>query len=188
MPKNKVRQKKPGHNKRIEAKIRMAQNLNPFIQKHIERLTAENEMMKTNPDTVVGQVIGQLRDAIGQNKRLSVLAAALIEAQGGSVLIQKAALTAFETKILNIKWELPEGIEKPDDAESFIFTFEAKDAPKPEDAPVQPQVTVTPVDETAPAASVEIESVSETPVNNEAEVTELYTGVTEAETEEEAVS
>ncbi len=126
MPKNQPpKKRRPSHYKRVQQKIEAAQRLNPFIKKHIEKLESENERMKTDPNTTIGQLIPQMRDAISQNKRLSVLAAALIEHNGGSVTLSKTDLESFESKVLNIKWELPEGVTDPTTADSFIFKYEA---------------------------------------------------------------
>jgi hypothetical protein len=126
MPKSKQREKKHlSHNRRLEKKIEAVQRLNPSIASYIKKLESDNERMKTDPETTLGQLVPQMREAIAQNKRLSVLAAALIDINGGSALITKEALEAFETKVLSIKWTLPEGVEKVDDAKEFIFTYEA---------------------------------------------------------------
>jgi hypothetical protein len=153
----------------MEKKLRLAESLNPFLKKYLGKLEAENEQMKTDPNTTVGQLIPQMRQAIDQNKRLSVLAAALLEAQGGSVTLTKAALESFESKVLNIKWNLPEGVEDAKTAEEFIFTYEAKE----QEEVTAPQVVVSP-----DGASVEIvPNDDETTVNTEDEppVTEEVT-------------
>lgn len=143
MPKSRGNNKpRPSHAKRMEKKLRMAESLNPFLKKYLANLEAENEQMKTDPNTTVGKLIPQMREAISQNKRLSVLAAALIEAQGGAVTITKTSLEAFESKVLNIKWTLPEGSDDPKTAESFIFTYEAKT--QEEAQATLPQVVITP--------------------------------------------
>ena len=145
MPKSKGNNKpRPSHNKRVMKKVKMAQSLNPFIKTYIEKLEKENEIMKTNPDTAIGQLITQTRDAVTANKRLSVLAAALIEAQGCTVTVPKDALTSFESKVLNIKWAVPEGVTDAAEAEAFIFSYEATEQP---DDPNQPQISPAPDDE-----------------------------------------
>lgn len=144
MPKSKARQKqRPNYAKRVERKLRMAENLNPFLKKYLSKLETENEQLKNDPNTIVGQLIPQMRDAINQNKRLSVLTAAILDSQGGSVSLPKAALESFENKLLNIKWAVPEGVEDVKDADTFIFTYEAKEQEPPPDAP---SVTITPND------------------------------------------
>ena len=126
MPKNKKREKKrPNLNTRNAKKMEAVQRLSPFVSNYIKKLESENERMKTDPETTLGQLVPQLREALSQNKRLSVLASALIEAQGGSVKLTKEALEAFESKVLSIKWTLPEGTDKVEDASEFIFTYEA---------------------------------------------------------------
>lgn len=123
------------------------------VMRYIERLERELELLKTSPETTVGQLIPQMREAVAQNKRLSVLNAALLEEMGGRVELAKAKLERFETKVLSIKWELPEGVENPDAAESYFFTYEAL---TPEEAAVRSQeITVTPVPD---AVSAEVQS------------------------------
>ena len=132
---------KSSHNNRIKNKIAVASRLSPFIHKHIKKLEDENERMKTDPDTALGQLIPQMREAITQNKRLSVLAAALIDQAGGAVTLDKTALESFETKVLSIKWELPEGVESADVAEKFIFKYEAMTPEQAQGTPSEPPVT-----------------------------------------------
>lgn len=161
MPRNKKpRTTHLPHNKRVQKKMKMIESLNPFVSNHIKKLEAENETLKNNPDTVVGQLIPQLRDTINANKRLSVLAAALIEAQGGKVNVPKEVLTSFESKVLNIKWELPEGVESAENADTFIFTYNAI-------TPEQPEVTVTPEDPSGEGATVETGCVHGIPLELE---------------------
>ena len=145
MPRNRKTKTHLSHNKRVEKKMKMIEGLNPFVSNHIHKLEKENESLKTDPQTLIGQLVPQMREAITQNKRLSVLAAALIEAQGGKITLSKESLQAFESKVLNIKWELPEGVESAELAESFIFTYEATEATEPT-AQNQPQITLTPVE------------------------------------------
>jgi hypothetical protein len=128
----------------------------------VEQLQAENEKLKNDPDTVVGQIIPQLRDAISQNKKLSVLAAAIIEASGGSVTLTKASLESFESKVLSIKWAVPEGCEGIDKAEELIFSYEAL---TPEEAAARrateqappPQITLAPADPPTEEVSISLE-------------------------------
>lgn len=162
MPKSKQRQKKrPSSNKRFEKKMEAVQRLNPFVSNYIKKIEAENEQMKTDPNTTIGQIIPQLRQAITQNKRLSVLAAAFIESQGGSLKITKEVLESFESKVLSIKWTLPEGEDKVDEASEFVFTYEALTQ---EEADARAaQITVTSND-AGEATSVEIVAAEATDV------------------------
>lgn len=110
-------------------------------KKYAEQLEAENYALKHDPNTVIGQFIGQFRELYGQNQRLSTLAAVLIKRLDDKVLVSKEELESFNGKRINIKWELPEGVEKIEDAKEFTFTYELQEAP-PEGQPVQ--VTETP--------------------------------------------
>src|SRR5271156_2755302 len=112
-------------------------------KKYAEALEKENYELKNDPNTVIGAFIGQFRELYGQNQRLSVLAAALISKVGDKVVLSKAEMEAYQTKRINIKWELPEGVENPDDATEYIFTYELQDAP-PEGQPVQATEQPTP--------------------------------------------
>ena len=126
-------------------KIQKKPNLSKIqrrVVEYIKNLEMENKEMKTNPEGIVGQIIPQLREAISQNKRLSVLVASLIEAAGGSITVSKNSLESFESKVLNIKWAVPEGTENANSAVEFVFTYEAV---SPEEAAlVAPEVRVTP--------------------------------------------
>ena len=144
------------------------------LQKYAQALEKENELLKNDPETVAGQVIPQLRDAIGQNKRLSVLAAALIKKAGGSVLMDKDEMEAFKDFSLSIKWELPEGVTSVADAKEFVFTYDAVPL-KPENVmesisdegsaldPVPENISVPQVDETLTSDEIVPESAIETP-------------------------
>lgn len=106
-------------------------------KKYAEQLEAENHALKNDPNTVVGQFIGQFRELYSQNSRLSVLAAALIRRLGESVTMTKGELEAYQDKRINIKWEVPEG-QDVTTATEFNFTYELQDAPKQAPIPVQP--------------------------------------------------
>jgi hypothetical protein len=102
--------------------------------KEIERLEAENKALKEDPNTVIGQFIGQFREMYSQNSRLSTLSACLIQKLGDKVTLSKAEMEQFTSKRINIKWEIPDGVE-PKDATEFIFTYELQEV----QPPVQPQ-------------------------------------------------
>jgi hypothetical protein len=106
-------------------------------RKYAEQLEAENYALKNDPNTVVGQFIGQFRELYSQNSRLSVLAAALIRKLGETVVLTKGELEAYQDKRINIKWEVPEG-QDATTATEFNFTYELQDAPKQQPTPVQP--------------------------------------------------
>jgi len=118
-------------------------------KKYAEQLEKENYELKNDPNTVIGQFIGKFRELYSQNQRLSTLSAVLIQKLEGKVVITKEELEQFQTKMINIKWELPEGVEKIEDAKEFTFSFETMDAPEggqPVVATETPGVTIEPVD------------------------------------------
>jgi hypothetical protein len=130
--------------------------------KEIERLEKENHALKNDPETVIGQFIGQFRELYGQNSRLSVLAACLLQRLGGASTVAVEEMESFKGHRINIKWELPEGVEKHEDAKEYIFSFETiKDQPKPAVTLEEIQPTETPAVEAqvaeaeAPAAQAE---------------------------------
>lgn len=99
------------------------------LRKYAEDLEAENYALKNDPNTVIGQFVGQYRELYSQNQRLSVLAAALIKKLGESVVLTKDEMEAFQQKLINIKWEIPDG-ETTETAKEFTFSYETKDAPQ----------------------------------------------------------
>src|SRR5208337_4684960 len=98
----------------------------PRLKKYCEELEAQLESIKTDPNTTLGQVIVQARELYTQNSRLSVLTAALLEARGNKVTVIKSAMDKFENHRILIKWELPEGVEKAEDATEFVFSYAAE--------------------------------------------------------------
>src|SRR5208337_1609667 len=118
----------------------------PTLKKYCEQLEAQLEQVKTDPNTALGQVIGQARELYTQNSRLSVLCAALIDKLGEKVSVKKSAMDKFENHRILIKWELPEGVEKPEEAEEFVFSYVAE---KNE----QPQISVGPAPHTSEEGS-----------------------------------
>ena len=104
--------------------------------KLIDDLQQENEKLKTDPDQLIGQIIPQFREIVSQNKKLSVLAAALITKLGGNVPLSRSEMEAYEGHNLNIKWELPEGVTDPAKADQFVFSVVATKADAPP-APVE---------------------------------------------------
>lgn len=119
-------------------------------KKLVNQLQDENERLKNDPETIVGQLIPQLQQAISQNKKLSVLTAAIIEKSGGNITVSKAALESFESKVLSIKWAMPEGVDSVDKAEELIFSYEALTQEEATERQTQqgtlpsPQITVSP--------------------------------------------
>jgi hypothetical protein len=104
------------------------------LRKYAEQLEAENYALKNDPNTVIGQFIGNYRELYGQNQRLSVLAACLIKKLDDKVVLTREEMEQFKTKLINIKWEIADG-ETTETAKEFVFTYELQDAP-PQGQPV----------------------------------------------------
>lgn len=109
----------------------------PRLKQYCEELERQLEQIKTDPNTTLGQVINQARELYTQNSRLSVLSASLIDLLGGKVTVKKADMEKFDNHRVVVKWELPEGVEKAEDATEFVFLYIAE---KNE----QPQIQVSP--------------------------------------------
>jgi len=117
--------------------------------KYIEQLENENRALKSDPDSIVGRFIGQYNEMYSQNSRLSVLCATLLKRLGEKAVLTKAEMAAFDNQRINIKWDLPEGVEKHEDATSYTFSYELQ----PNDAPQQQQPIVLPTELPGPTGS-----------------------------------
>src|SRR5271157_1371561 len=104
-------------------------------KKYAEQLEAENYALKNDPNTVIGQFIGQFKELYSQNSRLSVLCASLIKKLDDKVVLTKEEMESFQQKRINIKWEIADG-ETTETAKEFTFTYELQEPP-PEGQPVQ---------------------------------------------------
>jgi len=111
-------------------------------KKYAEQLEKENFELKNDPNTIIGQFIGQFRELYGQNQRLSVLTASLIRKLDEKVILTKEEMESFKDKRINIKWEIADG-ETVETAKEFVFTYELEDAP-PQGQPVQATELPTP--------------------------------------------
>ena len=134
-----------GHG-RIKAKNKMKKAYLGQAVQYIERLEKENQALKGDPNTIIGQFIGQFKELHAQNSRLSVLSACLIKKLGDQVKLTKEEMEAFKGNRINIKWELPDGTDpvNPEQASEYIFSFDLV----PENAP--PQTIGTPTPEVIP--------------------------------------
>lgn len=119
----------------IKQKNKLKMEFNAQLRKMVDELQKENTALKNDPNSVVGQFVGQFRELYGQNQRLSTLAAVLIKKLNDSVTLTKEELEQFNTKRINIKWEVGDD-ETVETATKFTFTYELQDAP-PEGQPVQ---------------------------------------------------
>lgn len=114
------------------------------MAKEVERLTAENKALKEDPTSVIGRFIGQFNEVVSQNQRLSTLACAMIDLQGGSVKITRDQIEVFRGKRLSIEIATPEGgVENLDTATEYVFTFKAVEATAPT-GPVAPPAEIHP--------------------------------------------
>lgn len=100
------------------------------LRKYAKQLELENAALKGDPNTVIGQFIGQFREVYSQNARLSTLAACLIKKLGDSVVMSKDEMEQFQQKRINIKWEVGEG-ETVETATEFTFTYDLQDPQPP---------------------------------------------------------
>lgn len=105
------------------------------LRKYAEQLEQENYALKNDPNTVIGQFIGQFRELHGQNQRLSVLAASLIKKLDDKVVLSKDEMEQFQNNRINIKWEIADG-ESIETATAYTFSYEL--------IPIQPQVQAQP--------------------------------------------
>ena len=119
----------------LKQKKALRMSLMEPLKKYAKQLEEENKALKEDPNSVIGQFIGNFRELYSQNAKLSVLAATLIKRLGDAVVVSKAELGLLQNKQVNIKWEIPDGV-KPEDATEYRFTYETKDAP-PQGQPVQ---------------------------------------------------
>jgi len=160
----------PGYLRQKNAMKR--QSLKQAIQ-YIDQLEKDNEAMRFDPSTVIGQFFTQYRELYSQNSRLSVLCACLLKKSGDKVVLTKEEMESFKDQRINIKWELPEGVEKAEDAASFVFTYEVQPIQQPgQPATVVP--TETPGTEAATHPSHADTAVEEALENEEKAATETF--------------
>ena len=113
------------------------------IQKYAHALEAENRQLKTDPNTLIGKVIEEYQRAVTATKRLSVLIATVIKMSGGKIEVMKGDLEAFTGMLINIKWQVPDDVNKLEGADRYTFTY---------DAIPDPQATKQQAQETPPAS------------------------------------
>src|SRR5579864_7608297 len=93
------------------------------LQQYCQKLEKENEALKTDPETTIGQLIPQFREIMTQNKKLCTLAATLLKFQNGRVKLPKTELESFDGQSISIKWELPEGVDTVEAADELVFSY-----------------------------------------------------------------
>lgn len=97
---------------------------NKALYADYQRVVAENEQMKNDPNGVVAPFLARFNAVVVQNNRLSALAASLLDQLGGKAEVTKDAIEAFKGFKLLIKIETPEGVEKFEDADKYLFSYE----------------------------------------------------------------
>jgi len=132
------------------------------LQKYAKQLEGQLSAVYKDPDTIIGKLASAYNDVIGANQRLSALCASMLKEQGGRVTLSKELLESFKGFSVNIKWELPDGVEKPEDAASYVFSYDVIRQPQPPEpapeaqppAPEPSQVPPVPTEQasTPPAA------------------------------------
>lgn len=100
-----------------------------------QRIEAENRMLKTDPQSVVGQFLGKLNVLAMQNNKLSALAASFIELGGGKVQVPRALIESFGNHRVTIQ------IVGDADDEKLVTNYEF--TYKKEDPNTPPPQTVT---------------------------------------------
>jgi hypothetical protein len=118
-------------------KVRSTQ-FNQIVREY-NRILAENQQLKTNPEGVVGQFLGKLNILSTQNNKLSALSAGLIKAAGGKVVLSKSELESYNNKRVIIK--VAGDADKEEDVTSYEFTYEVEEVnvgsvPVSEEAPI----------------------------------------------------
>jgi hypothetical protein len=105
-------------------KVRSTQ-FNQIVREY-NRILAENQQLKSNPEGVVGKFLSQLNTLSIQNNKLSALTAGLIKAGGGKVTISKSELESYNNKRVIIK--VAGDADKEEDVVNYEFTYEVQDA------------------------------------------------------------
>src|SRR5271157_4972572 len=119
------------------------------LQQYVRRLEEQLNTIYTNPDEVIGKLAAGYNQMLGANQRLSALCASMLKNQGGKATLTKELLESFKGFSINIKWELPEGTEKPEEATRYVFSYDAIPMPQqqaqaPEGAPPAPDTPEAP--------------------------------------------
>lgn len=116
------------------------------LQQYCQELEKQLQLVLSDPNSVLGTVLPQLRDQQAQNQRLTGLVAALIKKAGGSIAIEKEAMTIFEGKRIQIQIDVPTATrellnqgkaEKTEEelfqeATEYVFTYNIVELPPPQ--------------------------------------------------------
>jgi len=107
------------------------------LRQYCQQLEDENRKLK-DPSSVIGQFAANYEALVKTNQRLSVLVASLLRQREGKVKVSKDELEAFKGLLINVKWEMPEGVGKPEDASEYIFSYETLPDPRMQAPPPNP--------------------------------------------------
>lgn len=127
----------------LKAKKKLRHQYNNALYADYQRVVAENEQMKSDPNGVIAPFLQRFNAVVLQNNRLSALAASLLDQLGGKAEVTKEKIEGFKGFKLLIKIETPEGIEKFEDADRYLFSYTTE---KQEANTVMPQAPAECVD------------------------------------------
>lgn len=118
-------------------KVRSTQ-FNQIVREY-NRILAENQQLKTNPEGVVGKFLSQLNTLSIQNNKLSALTAGLIKAAGGKVSLTKVDIESFSNHRVTIK--VSGDADKEEDVVNYEFSYDVEEvnagtAPVSAEAPI----------------------------------------------------
>lgn len=107
----------------LKQKKKLRHEYNAALYKDYQRILAENQAMKDDPNGVIAPFLERFNAVVLQNNRLSALAASLLDQLGGKAEVTKEKIESFKGFKLLIKIETPEGIDKFEDADKYLFTY-----------------------------------------------------------------
>jgi hypothetical protein len=96
------------------------------LKKEVDRLTAENEQMKNDPEGLIGKFLKDYNEAIMQNNRLSATLCGYMKENSGSITVKKETFDSFTNHRLIINVVPSEG-----DVD-YTFSFVAEPNKTPE--------------------------------------------------------
>ncbi len=128
----------------LKQKKKLRHEYNDKLYQDYQRIVAENEQMKSDPNGVIAPFLQRYNAAVLQNNRLSALAAALLDQLGGKAEVTKEKIESFKGFKLAIKIETPEGVEKFEDADKYLFSYELQKNETPTVLPEAPVACTDP--------------------------------------------
>lgn len=111
--------------KGILRRIKMAK-----IAKEVEEMRKQTEELVNDPEgafqKMAKPLIAQLQSATYEKNKLSALVCALLEAQGGQVVVKRKAIDQFQQHRLTILTEAPETDDGVNPEADLTFTYKAE--------------------------------------------------------------